>query len=299
MNGMPSTNSSPLKSRSPNACVPVFYTERQVAEPQRASPSASKPRRVMQRWREKHFPIDVREPQPATVEDLARAHDRKYVGDILACRESNGFFNKSASVAQSLPWTNGSMLSAARHVVGSRGIACAPCSGFHHAHWDTPGGFCTFNGLMVTALALRAEGLATQVGILDCDQHFGDGTVEIMERVNARGWIRHLTAGRDYPRVATRFLGALPGLVKSFAGCDVLLYQAGADPHIEDPLGGFLDDEQLAQRDAIVFTTARELGIPVAWNLAGGYQEPLDKVLNIHDRTMEACVADSLHRTDL
>jgi hypothetical protein len=60
--------------------------------------------------------------------------------------------------------------------------------------------------------------------------------------------------------------------VRQFADCDVLLYQAGADPHIDDPLGGWLTDAQLAQRDRLVFETCRELGLPVAWNLAGGYQ---------------------------
>ena len=104
-------------------------------------------------------------------------------------------------------------------------------------------------------------------------------------------WVHHVTAGRDYPHDAARFLGALAGIVRSFADCDLLLYQAGADPHVDDPLGGFLDDEQLARRDAIVFGEARRMGLPVAWNLAGGYQEPLAKVLDIHDRTMAACVA--------
>lgn len=103
--------------------------------------------------------------------------------------------------------------------------------------------------------------------------------------------MHHVTAGRDYPRDAPRFLGALPGIVRAFADCDLVLYQAGADPHVDEPLGGFLDDEQLAQRDAIVFGEARRLGLPVAWNLAGGYQEPLANVLDIHDRTMAACVA--------
>ena len=66
------------------------------------------------------------------------------------------------------------------------------------------------------------------------------------------------------------------------------MYQAGADPHVDDPLGGWLTTEQLAERDHIVFESARDLGIPVAWNLAGGYQNPLRKVLDIHDNTLRA-----------
>ena len=70
------------------------------------------------------------------------------------------------------------------------------------------------------------------------------------------------------------------------ADCDVLLYQAGADPHIEDPLGGWLTTAQLRERDRLVFESSERYGVPIAWNLAGGYQEPLSKVLKIHDNTM-------------
>jgi acetoin utilization deacetylase AcuC-like enzyme len=70
-----------------------------------------------------------------------------------------------------------------------------------------------------------------------------------------------------------------------------LLYQAGADPHIADPLGGWLTTAQLRERDRLVFTRCKALGLPVAWNLAGGYQNPLRKVLDIHDNTMLECIA--------
>ena len=37
-----------------------------------------------------------------------------------------------------------------------------------------------------------------------------------------------------------------------------------------------------------MFNRCREMGLPVAWNLAGGYQNPLRKVLDIHDNTLRA-----------
>jgi acetoin utilization deacetylase AcuC-like enzyme len=89
---------------------------------------------------------------------------------------------------------------------------------------------------------------------------------------------------------AQEFLDRIPAIVASMADCDVVLYQAGADPHVDDPLGGWLTTEQLAERDRRVFLTARSIGLPIAWNLAGGYQNPLRKVLDIHDNTMRACV---------
>ena len=37
--------------------IPVFYSPEQVAEPQGASPSASKPRQVLESWRARGLPI--------------------------------------------------------------------------------------------------------------------------------------------------------------------------------------------------------------------------------------------------
>jgi acetoin utilization deacetylase AcuC-like enzyme len=254
------------------------------------SPSAGKPAAVVASWQALGLPIRVTAPKPVTIDDFTLAHELRFVEDVLSGRRDNGFGNRSMEVAAALPWTTGSMLSAARHAVEKGGVAAAPCSGFHHAGYDHPAGFCTFNGLMVTALKLKAEGRIARIGILDCDEHFGDGTEELIDRHRASSWIVHVTAGQAYPRQAGKFLAALPGLVRNFRDCDLLLYQAGADPHIDDPLGGFLDNEQLGQRDAIVFAEARALGLPVAWNLAGGYQTPLRRVLDIHDRTMVECV---------
>lgn len=175
---------------------------------------------------------------------------------------------------------------------GDGAVAVAPVSGFHHACFEYGGGYCTFNGLIVAAQALRTRHDAHCVGILDFDQHYGNGTADIIRRLKL-DWIEHYTAEPDWdrPEQAQDFLAAIPGLMNRFAGCNVLLYQAGADPHIADPLGGWLTTAQLRERDRLVFTRCKALGLPVAWNLAGGYQNPLRKVLDIHDNTMLECIA--------
>ena len=75
---------------------------------------------------------------------------------------------------------------------------------------------------------------------------------------------------------------------------DLLLYQAGADPHIDDPYGGILTTHDLLERDRTVFRAARELGVAVAWNLAGGYQRDaqgtIQPVLDLHLNTMRAAL---------
>lgn len=276
--------------------IPVFYTPKMVADSRSASPSAAKPIKVVESW-QRQFPITVHEPEPVTIEQLSLAHDRLFVEDVLNCRHDNGFGNRSPDVAASLPYTSGAMLAAARHVLVSKAAAAAPCSGFHHAGWSSTEGFCTFNGLMVTALALKSEGLAQRVGILDLDMHYGNGTDNIIRRMAASSWVQHYTGGAEFihESQATYFFSTrLNEVLASMVGCDVVLYQAGADPHINDPYGGWLTTDQLRMRDAVVFSTLKKMGIPVAWNLAGGYQTERDgsipKVLEIHDNTMRECV---------
>ena len=161
-----------------------------------------------------------------------------------------------------------------------------------HARWASAAGFCTFNGLMVTACVLRKESVVERVGILDFDQHWGNGTGDIILHLGA-DWVRHYSAGADWdsPEQAERFLEMIPTILRAMTDCDVILYQAGADPHIDDPLGGWLTTGQLRERDRLVFQYAASLGVPIAWNLAGGYQSPLRNVLDIHDNTMRECAA--------
>jgi len=275
--------------------IPVFYTPRMVADSGGFSPSAAKPAAVVASWRRLEIPLTIHEPQPVTMEHLALAHAPKYVDDVMQLNRSNGFGNRSKTIARTLPYTSGAMLSAAREAIGNGRIAAATCSGFHHATYDTGGGFCTFNGLMVAACALLKEGVVRRVGILDFDQHWGNGTADIIKRLQLDNQVRHF-----HPSMVSKleyrpglFLRQIPEIAEQFADCDLVLYQAGADPHIDDPLGGWLTTEDLKERDLQVFRYFARMGIPVAWNLAGGYQRDatgsIRPVLDIHDNTLMAC----------
>lgn len=281
--------------------IPLFFSSSMSADSGSFSPSAGKPRQVVASWEKLGLPITTFAPEPVTPEELSLAHEARFVRAVLAGELENGFGNRSPEVAASLPWTSGAMRSAALHAWKHGGVAVAPCSGFHHAGWAQVSGFCTFNGLMVTAASLHAQG-ARRIGILDCDHHYGDGTDDIIEHLDASSWVTHFTAGRHFhePRHAKAFFAGLPEVLRSMGDCDVVLYQAGADPHVDDPLGGWLTTAQLAERDARVFEGLKALGVPVAWNLAGGYQREKDgsipKVLEIHDNTMRACAKTFLSR---
>jgi len=264
--------------------VPVFYSPAMCADSESFSPSAAKPAAVIEAWGKMGIPMEILEPIPLARGHFYKAHDKDFVDGILDLRLMNGFGNYSPAVAASLPYTSGSMFDAVLCAWDNGVAAVSPTSGFHHAGYDFAGGFCTFNGLMIAAMMCPT----LDIGILDFDCHHGNGTVDIIGHFKMQDRITHYSFGKDKRNLSHRFLPNLAEIVKGFESCDVVIYQAGQDPHVDDPLGGYLTTEELFERDRIVFRTLREMGVPVAWNLAGGYTDPLSTVINGHCNTMKA-----------
>lgn len=278
----------------------VFYRPEQTAAIRNSagSPSAGKPALAVADWLRRGLvsPEQVHSFEPVGVDDLKRVHDADFVDGVLSLELANGFGNRNADVARSLPYTSGSMLAAAEFAILHREHVCSPTSGFHHAGHSMAGGYCTFNGLIVTAMKLKAQGLVERVGIIDLDMHYGDGTQELI-RHHRLDWIHHHTQGRhfhereDIGRQGHRYLSWLDKALADCQGVDLLLYQAGADPHVRDPLGGLLTEQLMSLRDHAVFEAFA--GRPLVWNLAGGYQVDIhgriDPVLRLHRNTVVAC----------
>lgn len=277
----------------------VFYRPEQSAVNAGAfSPSAAKPAQVVADWlrRDLITADDVLGFEPVAREQIRLAHDGTFVDGVLDLRIPNGFGNRDAGVAASLPYTSGSLLAACRHALATGTHACSPTSGFHHAEHGSAQGYCTFNGLMVAALVLHAEGLVGKLAILDLDMHYGNGTDDIVAELGI-DWIVHYTQGKNFHARsqvgsgAERYFAWLRKAIDACQKADLVIYQAGADPHIHDPLGGLLTGQELAIRDHLVFESFK--GKPLAWNLAGGYQRDpdggIEPVLKIHRGTAIAC----------
>ena len=268
----------------------VFYRPEMVADgKERHSPSASKPRRVIDDWTAKGLDIEVKKPYPASPAMIKQVHDDWYVNNVLGGVRANGFGDCGQDVIDALPFTVGAMVQATKYALKTGKNAAALVSGFHHAGYESGGGFCTFNGLMVAAIEAKKAG-ARKVGILDLDEHYGNGTADIIRKLKIKG-ITHVSSGEFFhsPTQAEKFLTMLPQWVKSFWDCDVLIVQFGADQFEGDPLGGVLSLDGLRKRDRIVFETADAMRLPIAWNLAGGYTKD-DVVLDIHRATAEECI---------
>ena len=82
--------------------------------------------------------------------------------------------------------------------------------------------------------------------------------------------------------------GHLPRVLESFKP-DLVLYQAGVDPHAEDRLGRLsLSDAGIEARDRFVVSEARRRTLPIASALGGGYGDDQRAVAARHARSMLA-----------
>ena len=64
---------------------------------------------------------------------------------------------------------------------------------------------------------------------------------------------------------------------------DIVFYNAGVDPHVDDRLGRLaLTESGLAERDRRVIGFFREQDIPVAGVMGGGYSADIDEIARRH-----------------
>ena len=272
----------------------VFYDDRQSVKANSSfSPSAEKPAKVLESWLKLGIPFQVSSFDPLTADEMALAHDRFYVDGVLSLEAPNGFGNQNPEVAAALPWVCGSMVAAALHTYKTGELSFSPTSGAHHACYAHGMCYCTFNFLAMAAIKVHQAG-ASSIGILDLDCHHGNGTVNIIDRLNL-DYIRHYSFGQEHLRrgnAAEDWVTRMPDIVSTFRGVDLLIFNAGVDPHIEDPLGGILTTRQMTLRDRLVFKVAKQLGLKVCVSLAGGYQVDaegnIDKLLALHDTTFKS-----------
>lgn len=243
-------------------------------------------------------------PQPATPDLLALAHDPAYIAAYLegtlppkAMRRIG--FPWDATLVQRTLTALGSTLLAAELAL-AHGVACSTAGGTHHAFCDYGSGFCIFNDLAVTARALLHRGAVQRILIVDLDVHQGDGSASILQEeaaiftfsmhceVNfpfhkqASNLDVGLPAGMEDDAYLATLAAYLPGLLEDFRP-DLVLYDAGVDPHKDDLLGKLaLTDAGLYRRDRFVIMEALARRIPIASVIGGGYSTDVDALARRH-----------------
>ncbi len=264
----------------------VFYREEQSAVgTSYFSPSPRKPALAVESWRKLGHQIQIVSFDPVTRDQLKQVHDPDYVDGVLDGRLNNGFGDQDPRIIKVLPYVSGSMVAATLNAYRTGETSISPTSGANHAGFGFGGGFCTFNFLALAAWETHQAGVK-RVGIADCDMHRGNGTDNITQTLGW-DWVDHYSFGSDITLARTDVAQWKDSFTKRMeemaAGVDIIIYNAGADPHIGDPLGGVLSTEDMEHRDRILFAAAADRNVPVAVSLAGGYQDPIDRVLEIHD----------------
>jgi len=249
------------------------------------------------------------QPLPAPRRWMERVHGRAYLEAF-----AQGRLEASALRRIGLPATTplvrrtwlavgGTVLTA--RLALERGIACHLAGGTHHAFPDEGSGFCIVNDVAVAARVLLEEGRVRQVLVVDLDVHQGDGTAWIFaEEPRVFTFSAHcasnfparkqrsdldlpLADGLEDGAYLTLIGETLPPLLERVRP-DLVLYNAGVDPHREDRLGRLcLSDGGLLARDRLVLQACRSRGIPVATVLGGGY-DALEALVERHALVFQA-----------
>ena len=241
-----------------------------------------------------HLPISI------SRRDLESIHHRDY--HQAFCQ---GTLSREAQRRIGLPATRplvhrtwlavGGTLLTARLALNS-GLACHLAGGTHHAHPGFGSGFCIFNDCAVAAAVLLRQNVVQRVMVVDLDVHQGDGTAACFQAdprvftlsVHARSNfpLRKVNSDLDIPlddhTSDTGYMAAigdqLPERLDNLRP-DLVLYNAGVDPHREDRLGKLsLTDQGLLHRDRLVIDACLRRNIPVATVIGGGYDDLLPLV---------------------
>lgn len=239
--------------------------------------------------------------------ELSRVHDRRYL-DLLDVLDRQGTawldpdtYLVPGSMRAARLAAGATIQSAVGVATGTAGVAVAAVRPpGHHAGSGRGAGFCLFNNVAVAVAALRAEGLAQRIAIVDWDVHHGDGTQAIFDadpdlcyasthqapfypgtgdvedrgRGDASGTKHNapLRPGDGDERFVAAWTQQLLPAVEAF-GPQAILLSAGFDAHRSDPLAHLEVSEAGYGLVALALgELAARLKLPgVALTLEGGY----------------------------
>lgn len=244
------------------------------------------------------------QPQAPSQEWLELVHTPEYIRDYC-----EGTLDAKAQRRIGLPWSpalvqrtciavGGTILTA--RLALEHGLACNTAGGTHHAFPSYGSGFCIFNDLAIATRVIQQQGLAKKVLIVDLDVHQGDGTAFIFQNdptvftfsmhceVNFPGTKQTsdldvpLPVGMEDEEYLQTLANYLPDLLSEFRP-DLVLYDAGVDPHLGDRLGKLaLSDRGLFCREMQVLSTCAAQGYPVACVIGGGYGDDFEALVYRH-----------------
>jgi len=246
-------------------------------------------------------------PEPATDEDVRLVHDAEYVAKLRSGTLSYHDILRleipySRQMVEAFWLAAGGSILAARLALRDR-IGFNVGGGFHHAFPGHGEGFCAINDIAIAVRRLQADGLIKRAMVVDCDVHHGNGTAAIFTGDQSVFTLSihqfnnypsekplssldiHLADGIGDAEYLHRLGNGYRAALAMFKP-ELLMYVSGADPYMEDQLGGLsLSFEGLMERDRLVIHTALTHDVPVAIVLAGGYAQSVEDTITIHANT--------------
>jgi len=245
-------------------------------------------------------------PQMADWDDVALVHTNEYIDDMRnLCQTMRTAWSEMAltsDIIDAFRLGTGGTIEAMRWAVRGYGSANIG-GGLHHAFPDHAEGFCYINDIGVGIRVVQKDGFNDKILIVDCDLHQGNGTAVIFqddpsvftfsihqennypvkEKSNYDIGLRDMCGDDEYLQLLKK---ALDEILTQFIP-NIVVYVAGADPYIDDQLGGLaLTADGLAKRDELIISTANRLNVPVVILLAGGYAHLIDDTVEIQANTL-------------
>lgn len=255
---------------------------------------------------------DFHSPKPASDQDLCLVHTDEWVRKLRSGTVTYQDILR-LEVPYSRQMVNGFWLAAGGSIFAGRlamwhGIAYNIGGGFHHAFAGHGEGFCAINDVAVAIRVLQRESLIRKALVLDVDVHHGNGTADIFAKDDTVFTMSihqkhnypavkppsnldiHLEDGVSDVEYLDKLRAAYVPALQLFRP-DIVFYVAGADPYLEDQLGGInLSKQGLLARDRLAIERPLLMGIPVAIVLAGGYAPRVEDTVEIHANTWKMAV---------
>ncbi|MEY4216053.1 MAG: hypothetical protein RLZZ68_509 [Bacteroidota bacterium] len=251
-------------------------------------------------------------PSACQYEVVLDTHDVSYFNRLIAQQLSPseqrkiGFPQSPELVKRELVITQGT-IDIALHAL-NHGVGLNVAGGTHHAFAERGEGFCLLNDMAVAANFLLKNKHCRKILIIDLDVHQGNGTAKLMEnnpqvftfsmhgrtnypfhkeRSDLDVELENGTTGETYLALLTEHL---PKVIDSFKP-DFAFYLAGVDILNTDKFGRLeVSLADCKQRDEFVFKTLKNLEIPVAVALGGGYSPDINVIVEAHCNTFRWAV---------
>ena len=250
---------------------------------------------------------DFFEPTSLTEEKLLEVHCPIYWNRLLNFELSDreqrvsGFKHSKELIEREITIMEGTRMAALLALTTKIGFNIA--GGTHHAFFDRGEGFCLLNDQVIAAKWLLNNSKIQKILIVDLDVHQGNGTASLLENED-RIFTFSMHGENNYPMQKEKsdldvplkdgisnkeynylLEKSLDSVLSKF-NPDFMFYQCGVDILETDKLGKLgITMEGCADRDRIVFQTAKQLDIPIVCSMGGGYSPQIKHIVEAHANT--------------